>query len=295
MMKKCMIPFAVLTAGALLAACGGNDGETANNNEETGNGEAGTVTLGVTPWTSTIPPTEIVKIIIEDMGYEVEETSADVSSVFMGLSRGDIDVFMDSWLPVHDNYFSEYEDDIIKLATSYEDADSGLAVPDYILDEVSSIPELQGNEDVFDNALYGIEEGASATEQLRDLIDEYDLDLELVNSSEGGMIAQAQRDMSSENPVVFYGWRPHAMFNQFDIELLEDPDGFFEESSVHVVVNHEFEDRASDVYAFLENWSISIDDVEEMILQIEEGEDEADVAQQWIDDNQDAVDEMLNN
>ncbi|SER68048.1 glycine betaine ABC transporter substrate-binding protein [Salisediminibacterium halotolerans] len=297
MTKKQFAPLAILSIGALLAACGNNaeNAENNGNNNPENNNEASEqtdeLTIGVTPWTSTIPPTYIAKNIFEDMGYDVELIEADVSTIFIGLADDDIDVYMDSWMPVHENYYEEYNDDITNIATSYPSADSGLAVPEY-MDDVETIEDLKGMEDEFDNSLYGIEEGASVMDELRDLIDEYELDMELVASSEGGMISQAQRNMANEDPVVFYGWRPHSMFNELDIKLLDDPDEFFDEASVHVMIDNDIEQTAPDAFAFLENWSIDIDDVEEMIVQIEDDADEADVAAEWIEENQERVDDM---
>lgn len=291
-MRKFILALMALSL-VVLAACGSSDEEGSSDGSENAE-EKGTITFAVTPWTSTVPPTKVARIIIEDMGYEVEETQADVSSTFVGLSRGDLDVFMDSWMPAHENQFAEYEDSIENVATSYADADSGLVIPTYV-EGIETVSDLKGREDEFGNKIYGIEEGASATEMMRDLIEEADLDLELVTSSEGGMIAQAQREINQDNPVIFYGWRPHTMFNKLDIEVIEDDYGYFTPSDVHVLANNELDEKAPEVYEFLQNWSIPLEDVEEMIVKIEDGQDEREVAQEWVDENQDKVDEMLGN
>ncbi|MFS0752385.1 glycine betaine ABC transporter substrate-binding protein [Oceanobacillus sp. 1P07AA] len=287
MKKFSIVVLSVLTL-IFLAACGSSE-------ESSDSGESkGTINLAVTSWTSTVPPTKIARIIIEDMGYEVQETQADVSSTFVGLSRGDSDVYMDSWMPAHENQMEKYSDSIEKVSTSYDNANTGLTIPSNI-EGINKVSDLKGKEDQFGNKIYGIEEGAGATEMMRDLIDEADLDVELVPSSEGGMLAQAQRKMSSDEPVIFYGWRPHSMFNKYDIKVLEDDYEVFTPSTVNVLANEGLEEKAPDVYAFLQNWSISIDDVEEMITKIEDGADEREVAQEWIDNNQDKVNKMLEN
>ncbi|WP_117170033.1 glycine betaine ABC transporter substrate-binding protein [Paraliobacillus sediminis] len=291
-MKKVVLGIIGVLLVGLIVACGqdedATDGET---QEETSNSQ--TITLGVTPWTSTVPPTEIASLILQDMGYEIEQTQADAGSVYVGLSGGDIDVFMDSWLPVHDVYLEKYSDSIEETAMSYDNAASGWVVPTY-MEDINSIADIKGIEDEFDNEMYGIEDGASVTGVIDELIEGYDLDIEQVNSSEGGMIAQAMRKMENEEPVIFYGWRPHSMFNKFDLKVLEEEKGFFESASVHVITNNELQETAPDAYEFLSNWSIPIDDVEEMIVKIEEDEIEPKVvAQEWIDNNQDKVDEML--
>lgn len=252
-----------------------------------------TITLGVTPWSSTIPPTEIARLIIEDMGYTVKEVKADAGNIFIGLSRGDIDVLMDSWLPAHELHLEKYKDTIEDTAISYDNVATGITVPTY-MEDINSVEDLKGKEDLFKGELFGIEDGASATGIINDMIADYGLGLTQVNSSEGGMLAQVQRLMETEQPVAFFGWRPHTMFNKFDLKVLEDEKGHFEMASVHVITNNKLSEKASDVHQFLSNWSISIDDVEDMIAKIEnEGADAKVLAREWIDNNQDKVNEMI--
>ncbi|MBU8908381.1 glycine betaine ABC transporter substrate-binding protein [Desertibacillus haloalkaliphilus] len=251
-----------------------------------------TITLGLTPWTSTIPPTEVAKSVLEEMGYTVNIQSGDAGAVYTGLSRGDIDVFMDAWLPdMHANYMERYGDSIDDVAVSYPNGELGWVVPEYV-EGIDSVEDIQGNEDMFEGTIYGIEEGAGLTVTTREMIEAYDLDLELVTSSEAGMLSQARRVIGDEEPVLFLGWRPHPMFVNWDLKVLEDPQGFVEASEVHVLTNHELENKAPEAYEFLSNWSMPVEDIEEMIVQIEEGIDEDVVAQQWIEENQEKINEM---
>ena len=276
----------------ILVACNAGNEESKGETEDKGDHKDQTLTFGVTPWTSTVPPTKVASLILQDMGYDVKETNADVSSIFIGLSRGDIDIYMDSWMPTHQNHLEKYGEKVEDLVVSYTDADSGLVVPTY-LEDVNSIEDLKGREEEFEHELYGVEPGGNAAMVLNEVIELYELDMEQVNSSEGGMIAQAMRAIEQEKPIVFYGWRPHTMFNKLDIKVLEDPLGRFEVPSVHVIVNSELKETAPDAYEFLSNWSIPLEDVEEMIVKIEDGVDEEEVAREWIDNNQDKVNEML--
>ncbi|MFB4168315.1 glycine betaine ABC transporter substrate-binding protein [Virgibacillus sp. JSM 102003] len=294
-MKKILLSSLTALLLLMVVGCSSDSSSEASADDQNteGNETKQTITFGVTPWTSTVPPTEIARIIIEDMGYKVEETQADAGSVYVGLSRGDIDVFMDSWLPAHNVYLEKYSENISDTAVSYDNADAGWVVPKY-MEDVNSIGDLKGKEDSFNNEMYAIEEGASATKIIDEAIKGYGLDMKQINSSEGGMMAQAMRKMQSKEPVVFYGWRPHTMFNKFDIKMLKDPKGFFDTASVHVITNNQLKEDAPDAYKFLSNWSIPIDDVETMIGKIEdEGMKPEKVAQNWIDNNQDKVNKML--
>lgn len=250
------------------------------------------IILGVTPWSSTVPPTTIARLILEDMGYTVEEINADAGGVYAGLSKGDIDVFMDSWLPdLHKNYMDSFGEKLDDTSVSYPDGELGWVIPNYV-EGINSIEDIKGKEDLFDGKVYGIEEGAGMTITSKEMIEAYGLDLEYVASSEGGMLAQASKLIKSEQPVIFLGWRPHPMFVNYDLTVLADPKEYFKTSEVHVITSIGLKEKAPEVYQFLSNWSIDVGDIEIMIIEIEGGSSPEEVAQNWIDNNQDKVDEM---
>ena len=99
------------------------------------------------------------------------------------------------------------------------------------------------------------------------------LDLEYVASSEGGMLAQAQRMIQNEEPVLFLGWRPHPMFVNYDLKVLESPEDYFQTSEVHVITNKNLKDEAPEAYEFLSKWRMDVKDIEEMIVKIDEGKE----------------------
>lgn len=257
-------------------------------------GDAGdSITLGLTPWSSTVPPTTVARLVLEDKGYNVREISADVGGIYTGLSRGDIDVFMDAWLPdLHKNYMEQFGQDIDDTSISYPDGELGWVVPGYV-EGINSIEDIKGNENLFDGKIYVIEEGAGMTITSREMISEYGLDLELVASSEGGMLAQASQLIESEKPVLFLGWRPHPMFINYDLKVLQDPKGLFKTSQVHVLTNINFKERNPEVYNFFSNWSIDVSDIEKMIIELNKGREPEDVAREWINNNQDKINEMF--
>lgn len=283
----------VLSAALILTGCPAPD-DPAPGEEVAPGEERGEIVFGVTPWSTTIPPTYIAAVLLEDMGYEVTLQDADVGLVYSALATGDIDVFMDSWLPdMHASYMAEFGDRIEQLSVSYTEGELGWVVPEYV-EEVNSIEELNEHRDLFDGQIIGIDEGAGMTETSREMIDAYNLDYEYIASSEAAMLSQAATAIAQERPILFLGYRPHSMFAMWDLKFLDDPLGFWEASEVHVLGTMGLAERAPEAHQFLSNWSIPIDDLEEMILQIdEEGADPEQLAREWIEENEDLVNEML--
>lgn len=293
-MRKVLLVFSAILLSFIVIGCSDDSDSTADevSNEA---GDKPKLTFGLTPWTSTVPPTKIAQILLEDMGYEVEEREVNLGVAFAGLSNGDVNVFMDYWSPNHDQYMDEYSDTVEILATSYEGAEWGVVAPEY-MEDINDIGDIEGKEDLVNNEVLAIEESDPAVEDVSAAIDGYGLDLEVVHSSEAPMLAEAEEKMKNKEPVLFFGWRPHSMFNKFDIKILEHketPD-LFQSSTIYVVAHEGLKDEAPDAYELLKNWSISIDELEEMISKIDDGEDPRDVAQEWIDNNEEKVEEMLN-
>ncbi len=280
----------------VLAACGGAQ-ETAQQSEPAGEAGSSTqgveLTIGETPWTSTVPPTYVAKHLLEEMGYKVSIQKADAGVVYTGLSKGDIDIFMDAWLPdMHKNYIEKYADTLVDTAVSYPNGELGWVVPTY-MEDINSIDDIAGKEDLFNGMIYGIEEGAGITETSRKLIEAYGLKLEYAASSEPGMLTQAKRLIDKKEPVLFVGWRPHPMFVNFDLKVLPDSKGIFQASEVHVITNKGLQEKAPEAFAFLSNWSIPVGDIEQMIVKIEAGATPEEVAKEWVEANPDHVKQML--
>ncbi|MEN1966622.1 glycine betaine ABC transporter substrate-binding protein [Lentibacillus sp. N15] len=291
MKKKTLFVLITILVSLAMYGC-----SSSGDSKDASEGDKPTLTFGVTNWTSTVPPTKIAEKILKDMGYKVEEINADAGSVYTGMSNDDIDVFMDSWYPAQKQYIEKYADSIESIAVSYDDANSGMVVPKYMTD-INDVEDLKGQEDIVNHEMFAIGEGDPAMQEMEKMIDFYDLDLEMINSSEAAMLAAALPKMEEKKPVLFYGWRPHSMFEKYDLKILTNKkaaseEGLFDKSSVHVIANKKFKEQAPEAYNFLSNWSISIEDMEKMIAEIDNGKDPDKVTQAWIDNNQDKIDKM---
>ncbi|ALX50057.1 glycine betaine ABC transporter substrate-binding protein [Lentibacillus amyloliquefaciens] len=295
-MKKTL--FILITILFSIAMYGCSSSGDTDNAGDTGSEDKPTLTFGVTNWTSTVPPTKIAGKILENMGYKVEETNADAGSVYTGMSNGDIDIFMDSWFPAQRQYIEEYSDSIESIGVSYDNANSGMVVPKY-MEDINDVSDLKGNEDLVNNEMFAIGAGDPAMQDMKKVIDFYNLDIEMTNSSEAAMLAAAEAEMEEENPVLFYGWRPHSMFDKYDLKILTNKEateekGLFDASTINVIANKGLEEKAPEAFQFLSNWSISMEDMEQMIAEIDGGANPDEVAQEWIDNNQDKIEEMKN-
>lgn len=279
-MKKLLALVLSLTLVFSLAACG--------------EGEDNEIELAYVNWAEGVAMTYLAEAILEDeMGYEVEATMADAGPIFSDVSQGNVDAFLDAWLPLtHGDYEDEYGDDYDDLGKNYEGARIGLVVPEYV--DIDSIADLDANASDFDGEIVGIESGAGIMSATETAISEdgYDMqDTELLTSSGPAMVSELGDAIENEEDVVVTGWSPHYKFAEYDLKYLEDPEEVYGGvENIHSISRSGLDEDHPEVVTFLENFYM--DDTElgslmGMIANDDEDRDEIDIARDWMEDNED--------
>ena len=110
-----------------------------------------------------------------------------------------------------------------RIGTNLEGAGYGLVVPQYVADAgVKSLADLGANKDKFDGKIYGIEAGNDGNRIIQTMIDDAKNNLagfELVESSEAGMLTEAEKAMKNNEWIIFLGWTPHPVMGEMKIAL----------------------------------------------------------------------------
>ena len=283
------LTFGLLVAS--LAGCGGEGGQASG-----GGGGDEALNIGYIDWDEDVAVTNLAAILLEEeLGYEVETTLAEVGPLYSGVASGDIDAFLDVWLPnTHATYWEEYQDRVVDLGRWYEGtATLGLGVPDYV--EAQSIEDLNEYREQFGGEIIGIEPGAGIMKIAEEnAIPGYGLDYELVASSTPAMISELEQALESEEPIVFTAWKPHWMFTAFDIRYLEDPEGEMggpEELSA--IAREGLEEDAPDAFQFLDNINLTEEQLGKLELAIQEAGDPEEGARAWLEENREVVEAWL--
>jgi glycine betaine/proline transport system substrate-binding protein len=302
----------LISAALLLTACGGadddaDDGDVAEDTDadEDAAGEDGeitgqgdTISIGWMPWEEAIAVTNLWHAILEENGFEVDQQQLDPGLVFEGVSTGDLDLFLDAWLPnTHADYWDEYSEDVEDFGQWLDDAPLTWTVPAYV-DEVDSIADLADNADLFDGTIVGIEPGAGLTNiSQNEVIPTYGLedDFELLESSTPAMLSELDNAIQNEEPILVTLWRPHPAYAEYDLKDLEDPENALgDPDSIHAIARDGFSDDYPELAEALENFQFEHDALSELEVQVleEEGQ-ELEGAQAWLDENRDLVNEWL--
>lgn len=255
------------------------------------------VRFGYVEWPEAVMKTQVVSDVLGAMGYETTSQSLSVPLVLKGVSTGDLDVFLETWLPSMQSMVTPYLDDG-SVTMSAHNLDGTLytaAVPTYVYEAgVTSIADLAPNAEKFGGNYFGIEPGNDGNEIMRKAIeaDTYGLsDWTLVESSEQGMLQMVERATQRGDWIVFSGWRPHWMNAAFDISYLEDPENIWGgEGYVATVANTRYLEENPNLARFFRQFRVSLETQGDWIDQYgRQGRDPEEVAQEWIRANLEAV------
>ena len=251
-----------------------------------------TANLVYVNWAEGVAYTNLAKVILEDkMGYEVNITAADVGPAYTSVAQGDQDAFMETWLPVlHADYVEQYKESIVDLGHVYEGTQSGLVAPTYVgFDKIS---EINAHADQLDGKIIGIDAGAGVMKTTEQVIEDYDLNVELVASSGPAMTAALQEAVNDEEWIVVTGWRPHWMFGRWDLKFLEqDSDKkVWGKGNIHIMGRLNIEQDKPELAQFLKNMFFTDAQLGDLMLKVKESDmDVEEVARQWMNDNPDVV------
>ncbi len=279
-MKTIRLLAFLLLALPMMSACGAQ-GE-----------EAKEIELVYVVWDSEIASNHVVKIALEQAGYDVTLTSVEQGIMWSSVADGSADAHVAGWLPedmkVH---YEQHKDDIIDLGANLEGAQTGLAVPAYM--EIDSIEELSA--DVV-STITGIDAGAGVMMTTEEALREYGMDdVTLSASSDAIMTAELGNRYAAQEPIVITAWQPHWKFNSYDLKFLEDSKGIYEANGeIRTIVRAGLAEEKPEAYRILDQFYWTADDMNEVMLYMaKDGMEPEEAAEKWVNANQDKVDEWL--
>ncbi|HET8561983.1 MAG TPA: glycine betaine ABC transporter substrate-binding protein [Marmoricola sp.] len=293
-MRSLRLGSAVLAVVALLATVAGCATGNSESGDSGGSASGKQLTIGYINWDEDVAVTHLWQKVLQDKGYDVQiQQVSDAGPTFVGLDKGDLNLFFDAWLPAtHKTYWDKYGKDLSDLATWYDSAPLTIAVPKYV--DINSMAQLKSHASEFGKTIVGIEPGAGLTRVTKtSMMPKYGLDdWSLKTSSTPAMLATLKKDIAAKKPVVVTLWRPHWAYSAFPIKDLQDPKGAMgKPDSIHAVGDGSFPDDFPKVAAMIKNFHMDdkqLGTLEEAVLVKNKDNPEKGV-EEWLKANPDFV------
>lgn len=178
-------------------------------------------------WTDVQVTTGIAQNLLEALGYAPQVKTLSVPVTFASMKNKDIDIFLGNWMPSMSADIKAYTDDksVETIAVNLEGAGYGLVVPSYAAQAgVKSLTDLGGMKDKFNGKIYGIEAGNDGNRIIGEMIAKPENKLEgfeLVESSEAGMLTEAEKALKNNEFIAFLAWTPHPIMGDMKITYLD--------------------------------------------------------------------------
>lgn len=255
--------------------------------------DKGTITLSYVTWDTEIASTNVIAEVLRQAGYTVEITPLDNAIMWSSVATNEADAMVGAWLPnTHAPQYEQYGDQMEDLGPNLEGAITGLTVPTY-MEDVNSIEDLS---DQANQTITGIEPGAGVVAAAEEAVGTYSnlSDWTVQTSSSGAMTTELGTAIANEEEIVITGWSPHWMFQEYDLKYLEDTEGVFGDGeTINTMARLGLQDDMPEAYQILDNFFWEVEDMESVMAEINDGADPQTAAQDWIEANQDTVDQWL--
>ena len=256
-----------------------------------------TVRFADVGWTDIQVTTGATQVVLEALGYVPDVKTLSVPVTYASLKNKDIDVFLGNWMPSMTADVKAYMEDksVETIGTNLEGAGYGLVVPQYVADAgVKSLSDLGANKDKFEGKIYGIEAGNDGNRIIGTMIADAKNNLagfELVESSEAGMLTQAEKAMKNNEWIIFLGWTPHPVMGDMKIAYLDGMgDSGFGAATVLTNVRAGYTGECPNAGKLLTNLKFSLGMEGAMMKPVlSDGADPKVTALAWLKANPDAV------
>jgi glycine betaine/proline transport system substrate-binding protein len=259
-----------------------------------------TVRMADVGWTDNTAQNGLFKTVLKGLGYETEDQVLALPVIMESLKNKDLDIFLDNWMPSNAANVQPYLDakTLDMLDANLTGAGYGPVVPDYVAAAgVKDIKDLAANADKFDKKFYGIEPGNDGNKIVQAKIEDKANGLEgweVVESSEQGMLAQAEKSMKKQEWIAFLGWAPHPVMGQMKLVYLTgfEKDGFGD-AQIKTLTRPGYSAECANVGKLLANLKFTLPMESTIMEAIGGGADGEKAAADWLKANPGVLDSWL--
>ncbi len=264
----------------------------------------GTVRFSDVGWTDITATTATASVVLKALGYQTDIKVLSVPVTYSSLKNKDIDVFLGNWMPTQEGDVRPYltEKTVESFGPNLVGAKYTLATNERGAElGIKDFKDIAAHADALGGKIYGIEPGNDGNRLILGMIekDTFGLKkLEVVESSEQGMLAQVARADKAGEPVVFLGWEPHPMNANFKLTYLTGGDDVFGPNfggaEVYTNVRAGYTEECPNVGTFIKNLKFSLPMENEIMGGIlNDGEEPEVAATDWLKANGAAIEPWL--
>jgi glycine betaine/proline transport system substrate-binding protein len=309
------------------AGCGSEKEEESADTTAAAGGaqeDCGTVTINENAWAGSTANVYIAKYVLEnELGCQVEITKITEIPVFQAMADGKVDAVLEDWQHV-DQYetFIDQQGSVVQGGPLGVEGHIGWFIPTYLMTENPEFETwegLKGKEEIFKTAESGSQGmflggDPSYVQKDKQLIEALDLNFKHVTAgAEPAQVARWTQLYKQNKPVIFYWYTPQYLNQEFDLSEVKLPERAanckddaksggdvaqykcaYDVTIINKLFSKEFAESGSPAYDVLSKMKLTNEDQEAVAKAIAgDKKDPEAAAKEWVDANQDTVQEWL--
>ncbi|MBV7379930.1 glycine betaine ABC transporter substrate-binding protein [Maritimibacter dapengensis] len=247
------------------------------------------IKMGTLLWEDLTPITGVTKRVLEDRGYTVEVTEfSEWGIAYAALAKGDIEVLTSHVDYVAHDYWDRNKNRLEKISPVSHGLYQAIAVPRYVT--IDSIEELNENADKFDGKIVGLEPGSGLMREAAEVVEEYELDLKLIEGSTAGMTAALKSAVDREEWIAVTLWEPSWMVQKYNTKFLADPKGIFAPPQTYYwIAQNGFSDTKPGAREAIASVFLPLQDITAMNAAVKDGQTMDEAVSDWLDEHADLL------
>lgn len=286
------------------------------------------VVISEQSWTGSTVIVQVMKYVLEEkLHVPVKVTQLNGAVAWVGMDKGDVDVYPDLWESGESAGIEKYvnEKKSCEIVLSYPDAPQAFFIPKYVVEKygIKTIEDLKGQEKIFDidsdgkGDLWGGPTSWKTNEICEIKNRDYGLDFHIMGVEQWAWLATLKAAYAKKKPVIFYYWAPEWLFSQYELVAIREPayedtkwhyiqkspeksniTCQFKPTNVWVGISKQLEKRVPNAYKMLNNWTMPIDEVSNLIAMVTDLPDNPKMnapaaAKKWVETHPEIVGKWL--
>ncbi|ANF35193.1 glycine/betaine ABC transporter [Bacillus sp. NEAU-CP5] len=145
--------------------------------------------------------------------------------------------------------------------------------------------------DQVNKTIIGIDPGSGIMALTDEAVKDYGLkDWNVVTASSAAMTATLKKSYDRKKPIIVTGWTPHWMFSRYKLKFLDDPKKTYGTAEqIHTITRTGFSKEQPNAAKVLSQFKWTQDDMGEVMIAVEEGENPAKAAAEYVKKHKDQV------
>ena len=262
------------------------------------------IVIGINEWTGQHISAYIAGHILEGMGYNVEYKTAAVLPMATAIADGNITLGMELWDNNMGDWFPKLmaEGKVEDMGGLGLDAREGWLYPKHVEDLCPGLPNWEAflgcadqfaTAETFPSGRF-VEYPADWSDRATRLIASQDLPFSAIPAgSEGALVAEFKAAVQKKSALVMMFWAPHWMLYEYDYGWVDMPENLVNEGSMQKPRVFKsgwpgMKDKWPVAYKFITSYQLNNGIQEELMGRIDrDGEKAVDVTKEWVDNNKD--------